>query len=132
MVFCRSTRRVLWKQQGITEILLYLLLQVPSIVFLVSNLPTFFDNGIMAMQVAALQVGTESVFSFWVGTDFSTQAHILEPEVFLTFLTFCTLWFSKLTFWTLWFSTGINKELLIQDSSQPVLIYCHTQVGSNS
>jgi hypothetical protein len=99
MVFCRSTRRVLWKQQGITEILLYLLLQVPSIVFLVSNLPTFFDNTVGA----ALPVGTESVFSFWVGMDFSTQAHILDPVAFLTFL----------TFWTLWISTRINKEFLI-------------------
>ena len=30
------------------------------------------------------------------------------------------------------FSTEINKDLLIQKSSQPMRIYCHTQVGCDS
>ena len=74
-----SVGRVLWKPQDINEVPLYLLYLLccfhclPNVQF-----PNLFDKTVGALQVAALPVGTESVFSFWVGMDFSTQAHILD------------------------------------------------------
>ena len=72
----------------------------------------------MAMQVAALQVGTESVFSFLGGDGlfypsshsgpfvFSHISHILDPVVFQAHILDPVVFHTK--------STGINKELLIQ------------------